>query len=940
MTLTPERWQKARDLLHDAMQMDEAQRSVFLESQCASDPSLRAELRELLAAEDGINTSFLEEPAVVHAAVHTESSASSSVLPQCTQLGHFVVQSLIGSGGMGEVYRARDTSLKRDVAIKVLPASFSRDPDRLRRFRLEAEAAAALNHPNILSIHAIGQQDGSPYIVTELLEGKNLRDHLRHGALKVRDAVDIGIQTAKGLAAAQEKGIAHRDLKPENLFLATDGRVKILDFGLAKLLRSPSSPDGSTVSLHDQTDAGRVLGTVGYMSPEQVRGEPADARSDIFALGCVLYEMLTGKRAFRKPTSIETMHAILNEDPPAASEVTRAIPPPLERVVHRCLEKSPDRRFQSASDLAFALDALTGSGIGHESTPRATSIRQPIRLRSKLLAAVSAIALVAGVVYFGWRPSALPRVSSFVQLTHDGHAKSIIGLDGSRIYLSMMGPAPGIAEVHISGGEPRMLPILPAKMTPLTLAPDKSAILINEGLDNTGTGPVWSLPVIGGSPRRLADIRANAGAWSPDGKRLAYSNGNSIFVANVDGSDSRKVIAISDPAFVTNPIWSPDGSRIRFIVSKTTDVPSGFYWEVSAGGSGLHRLFPGWHEPPAWECCGAWTVDGRYFIFVSGDQLYAQSEHRGFLQPAPKPIQLTSSPVPLGGAFPTPDGKKFLLTGHTDHGELSRFDIATQKLSPYLGGISAEYLDFSKDGQWVAYVSYPEGTLWLSRVDGSDRRQLSYPPIYALVPRWSPDGKQITFMDGALSKASRIYTVPTQGGSPLLLLPDDKNPRADPTWSPDGSKILFGNGSNDPNADLRILDLSTNRVSTLPGSKGLYSPRWSPDGRFAVALPNDSTRLMLYDFEKQNWNELMQGSIGWPAWSNDSKYVYVMDYRGGFVILRVRLWDSKIEQVADFRTLVLTGFEGNWWDLAPDGSPLVLRNTGTTDLYSVDWQAP
>src|SRR6516165_8885867 len=302
MTLTPERWQRARDVLHEAMEMDDEDRSAYLDSQCASDPSLRAELKELLDAEGKIDSSFLEKPAVAHVA-HTEASGQVAVLPPGTKLGLYVVQSLLGAGGMGEVYRARDASLKRDVAIKVLPASVSRDPDRLRRFQLEAEAAAALNHSNILSIFAIGQQDGSPYIVTELLEGETLRERLRHGALRLRDAIDAAIQIAKGLAAAHEKGIAHRDLKPENLFLAKDGRVKILDFGLAKLMQSVSA-DSPTVSLRDQTDAGRVLGTVGYMSPEQVRGQPADTRSDIFALGCVLYEMLTGKRAFRKPSSV------------------------------------------------------------------------------------------------------------------------------------------------------------------------------------------------------------------------------------------------------------------------------------------------------------------------------------------------------------------------------------------------------------------------------------------------------------------------------------------------------------------------------------------------------------------------------------------------------------------------------------------------------------
>ena len=941
MTLTPERWQRARDVLHEAMEMDDEDRSAYLDSQCASDPSLRAELKELLDAEGKIDSSFLEKPAVAHVA-HTEASGQVAVLPPGTKLGLYVVQSLLGAGGMGEVYRARDASLKRDVAIKVLPASFSRDPDRLRRFQLEAEAAAALNHPNILSIFHIGQQDASPYIVTELLDGETLRERLRRGALKLRDAIDIAIQTAKGLAAAHEKGIAHRDLKPENLFLAKDGRVKILDFGLAKLMQPTTGSDSPTASLRDHTDAGRVLGTVGYMSPEQVRGQPADTRSDIFALGCVLYEMLTGKRAFRKPSSVETMNAILNEDPPAVSDITRTIPPALERVVHRCLEKPPDRRFQSASDLAFALDALTGSAVLSDYAKSATKPTPSIRRRSLLLAAILAILLVAGFAYFRLQPSTPPRVTNVVQLTHDGQPKWVVGLDGSRLYLYLQGRNyKGMAEVHTSGGEPKRIPIsAPPEMRVLGLSPDGSTLLLNDATENGGVGPFWSVPVLGGSARRLGDASGDSGTWSPDGKRLAYTHGNTLLVANADGSNSQELVTFPDPAFVGGAIWSPDGSRLRFNLRKSLENPTGFYWEVSQDGTNLHRLFPGWHNPPDWECCGTWTPDGKYFVFATGDQLWVVSEHPGFLQPAPKPVQLTSTPIALGGPIFSKDSKKMFVTVGTDHGELTRYDLPTGMLTPYFGGISAEYLDFSKDGKWVTYVSYPEGTLWRSRIDGSERLQLSYPPIYAIVPRWSPDGKQIALTDQATGKTYKNYIVPAQGGeSPRLLLPDDASNQADPTWSPDGNRILFGGTSRDPNSVIRILDLSSHQVSTLPGSKGLYSPRWSPSGRFVAALPGDSSRLMVFDLQTQTWTEMPRGSIGWPTWSKDEKYVYLMDFTGD-AIIRVRLADHKVERVADLSSFLRTGFEASWFGLAPDGSPLLLRNTGTADIYSLDWEAP
>src|SRR5271170_4825609 len=276
-----------------------------------------------------------------------------------TILGQCEIRSPLGAGGMGEVYRAHDTRLNREVAIKVLPESVSSDPERLRRFEQEARAAAALNHPNILAVYQMATHEGVSYMVTELLEGETLRERLRRGAIPLRNAIDYGVQIVRGLAAAHEKGIVHRDLKPENLFVTKDGRVKILDFGLAKLTQAQSSSEQDAPTLTEETEAGVVMGTVGYMAPEQVRGQKADHRADIFAFGAILYEMLAGKRAFQKPTSPETMTAILNEDPPSISEVTPNLPPALQRMVHRCLEKNPEQRFQSASDLAFALDAVS-----------------------------------------------------------------------------------------------------------------------------------------------------------------------------------------------------------------------------------------------------------------------------------------------------------------------------------------------------------------------------------------------------------------------------------------------------------------------------------------------------------------------------------------------------------------------------------------------------
>ncbi|HZD30315.1 MAG TPA: serine/threonine-protein kinase, partial [Candidatus Angelobacter sp.] len=338
-----------------------------------------------------------------------------------TKLGPYELIALIGAGGMGEVYRARDSRLGREVAVKILPASFAADPDRLRRFEQEARAVAALNHPNILAVHDLGQHDGTPYMVTELLDGESLRAILARGPLSHRKAVDYAIQTAQGLAAAHGKDLAHRDLKPDNLFVTREGRVKILDFGLAKTIDKPATSGhdvGQATMTSDVplTGVGTVVGTSGYMSPEQVRGATVDCRTDIFSFGAVLYEMLTGVRAFKRDTTAETMTAILHDDPPENPPDGRTLPPALDRIVHHCLEKAPEQRFQSARDMAFDLESITSMSASGGLSAIKSKERKPTRLY-----VAGACALVALAALVGWllssalRPQSSPK---FHQLTY------------------------------------------------------------------------------------------------------------------------------------------------------------------------------------------------------------------------------------------------------------------------------------------------------------------------------------------------------------------------------------------------------------------------------------------------------------------------------------------------------------------------------------------
>jgi serine/threonine protein kinase len=341
-------WQRVQSLFLEAVDLSSEERVRFLDNACAGDVEIRREVESLLT-HDGTSERHITE-----ALAGTAQSLFDAVtLKPGVRVGDYEVRKLIGSGGMGEVYQARDLRLARNVAIKVLPSFLTNDPDRLSRFEQEARAAAALNHPNILAVYQMGFCDGAPYLVSELLEGNTLRELMKRGPLAWRKAVEYAVQVVRGLAAAHGKGITHRDLKPENLFVTKDRHIKILDFGLAKLSDALSYGHAGPV-----TPAGLVMGTVGYMSPEQVRGQEADYRADFFAFGAILYEMLCGQRAFKKPTAVDTMSAILSEDPPSILQLLPATPPALQRVVHRCLEKNREQRFQSASDLAFALESL------------------------------------------------------------------------------------------------------------------------------------------------------------------------------------------------------------------------------------------------------------------------------------------------------------------------------------------------------------------------------------------------------------------------------------------------------------------------------------------------------------------------------------------------------------------------------------------------------
>ncbi|HLY40095.1 MAG TPA: protein kinase [Terracidiphilus sp.] len=868
-----------------------------------------------------------------------------------TVLDHYEILSPLGAGGMGEVYRALDLRLNREVAIKVLHDFSSDDQNRLLRFEQEARAAAALNHPNILAVYQLGKYEGSPYLVSELLEGETLRERLKRGPLSLRKSIECGTQIARGLAAAHEKGIIHRDLKPENLFLAKDGQVKILDFGLARM-RQPDQKTSPSPRLIDSTQPGVVMGTASYMSPEQARGEVADHRSDIFAFSAILYEMLSGKRAFQRPTSVETMTAILNEEPAPILEIAPSTPMGLQKVINRGLEKNPEQRFQSASDLAFALEALGDATLVTHPVQAIKPSRTMRPLSTLLVGIFGTVAALAIIDYFWLRPSPPPRVDHYVQLTHDGLQKSLIDSDGARIYLTLINSGiQDVAAIQIAGGGQSPIPMPSPSMVPVEISHDGSSFIVVDGHGFPAVGSLWSLPVFGGSPRRLAETIGDDAAWSPDGQTLVFANGGDIYLAKADGSTPRKLWTMN--YLVSGLVWSPDGSHLRFGTSDFsqsgvggTGIGQQGMWEIAADGSNPHRLFAGWHNPPD-ECCGKWTADGKYFVFQSQGQIWAQPREGGLFRSHPEPVQLTSSPMDLHSPLPSKDGKKLYIVGRSYRGELESFDAKTKQFVPFLHGISVEFVAFSSDEQWVAYVSYPEGSLWKSKADGSDARQLTFPPYKPVLPRWSPDGKNILFFSfpASSTQPGKMYTIPADGGTPAELLPDDRHNEQDATWSPDGLKIVFGGVASDVAASpgslaIHVVDVATHKVSDVPGSQGLYSPRWSPNGHFLAAMTTDSRTILIYDFTTQKWTELAKGTFGWIEWSRDSKSIYLKDFAGKGAVDRIQISDHTLERIADLMNFVDTGQAGGSLSLGPNDAPLLLRDTGTQDVYSLDWINP
>jgi eukaryotic-like serine/threonine-protein kinase len=826
--------------------------------------------------------------------------------------------SALGAGGMGEVYRGRDPRLSRDVAIKVLPTAFSADLDRLHRFEQEARAAAALNHPNILAVFDIGTQADTPFIVSELLEGETLRERSNAGPVAVRKAIELALQIVHGLAAAHDKGITHRDLKPENVFVTQDNRVKILDFGLAKLTQDQPAlgPASAMATMPSPTQPGVVLGTVGYMAPEQVRGLAVDHRADLFAFGAILYELLSGVRAFRRDTAPETMAAILNADPPDLSAVATPIPPALVRIVNRCLEKSPSARFQTASDLAFALEGL--SDVSHASSVSIAARAGRHRVHRTWLGWGAAALLLATLGPLAYqhvreRPVAPSPMRFQIPSTMEFAGPGNFGLspDGRSLAFMARGPD-GIARVWIRAMDSLEVRLLPGSETvdlspPPFWSPDGRFVAFQDG-----GGKLKKLDVSGGLPQTLCDLPGVAvgGSWNRDGDIIVGNTSGGILLVRETGGAALPITA-PDPARKEEshllPTFLPDGRHFVYLrVSPSAPEASGGYvgtLDAKPEAQSAQRLMP--YEVGLTYAAAGDSGPGR-LLFLREGTLMAQSfDARGLV--------LAGDPVPVaeqvgsfrdGGFFSASATDVLVYRTADTASQLTWFDrqgnVSGRVSEP--GGFRDAAL--SPDGaRVVASRTNPQDTtkadLWLfDLARGSGATRLTLGAGMAAFPVWSPDGKRIAFSFN--NSLLRQKLASGEGGEKELLQSNGVEFLRPSGWSPDGRFLLYAGGySNTRSSDL--LALPGNDPKPVPFLQTGFNEeqgRFSPNGRWVAYVSDQSGLNEVYvrgfttDFSSGSASTggsvlVSRGGGTAPRWRGDGRELFYLAPNGKMTAVEV-----------------------------------------------------
>ncbi len=805
------------------------------------------------------------------------------------KLGRYEIRSKLGAGGMGEVYRARDSQLGRDVAVKVLPTIVSTDPDRLRRFEQEACAASALNHPNILVVHDIGAHDGTIYVVSELLEGETLRKRIGGTPLGQRRAIDYALQIANGLAAAHEKGIIHRDLKPDNIFITNDGRVKILDFGLAKLTQLDGIQSQTDIPTRRvDTDPGVVMGTVGYMSPEQLKGRAVDQRSDVFSFGAILYEMLSGRRAFHGESAAETMSAILKEDPPELSDTNRSVSPALERLVNHCLEKNPEGRFHSARDVAFALEAVSGSAVASETMTAQSLVTTTSRARQWLPWALVAVGLLLAAI-LAWtyvrrqRTDAGPSEAIRFPIVMPEKALIIgpptISPDGRYVVFRLnTGDGKDLLWVRALGSfEARPLVGTDGGFQPFW-SPDSRAVGF------FAKGKLKWIDVSGGSVQTVCDAPSNySGAWSHDGT-IIFSRGvaSGLYRVPATGGTPIQLTTVDASRNEIEHIWPyflPDGRHFLFLARNAQPENSAIY-VGTLDSKETTRLLQA-HSSMAYASPG-------YLLFVRENTLMAQGfdadtrELKGDAFPVVE--QITRNPI-IGRAMfsVSENGVLVFRAGGINNNQLIWFDRSGKQLGTLTppGSYNAPALSPDEKKVAVSRLDLQTGTpsdIWLIDLERGSQIRLTTDPTSDFYPSWSPNGDHVTFVstrDGVTS----IYQKLLQGASPEEPLVSSAELKYNPQWAPDGQSIIYSQLNTKTNVDLHLLSLAGEKKSTsfLQTNFIEAQARFSPNGRWIAYISNETGQFEVYVESFPATGAKLAISIGGgsqPQWRADGRELY------------------------------------------------------------------
>src|SRR5215471_7242876 len=902
MSTDASRWARVREVFQATLDRPQADRATFLHEACPDDSDLRREVESLLDAHVAAVGHFMEPPTI-------ELGAG-------TFLGPYEIVALLGTGGMGEVYRARDPRLNRDVALKILPPEFALDRNRLERFEREVRAVAALNHPNIVTIHSVEAIDGSRFFTMELVTGKTLTQTIQQGGLPATRILEIAIPLADAISAAHDHGIVHRDLKPGNVMLTFDGRVKVLDFGLAKLRDPEHVRGGSAIPTSELTGDGHILGTVAYMSPEQAEGKSVDHRSDIFSIGIILYELATGERPFTGDSDLAILSSIMKDAPKPITSVNPSMPSDLARIVRRCLTKEMARRYQTAADLRNELEELQNDLIAGDLVDAATRSKQPGRpwvVRSGI------VTLSALVGFLGWyaasrqrgdggtplipinftRVTAEPGVEDYPTLPPDGKwiAYSVGDFDGAgeppSIYLRRVGGqnAMKLTKDLIEGGSQ------PA------FSPDGNRIAFRVG--GFPAGGIYVMGLTGESPRRVVQKGGNP-AWSPDGLELAYATqdvfnnpairpGTSqLWIVTLATGQTRRLTTID----AVQPAWSPHGRRIAFW--GLANQRQGDIFSVAVSGGDAVPVT----SDDAFDWNPVWSPDGRYLYFSSNRggsfNLWRVRIDEGSGKTLSQPEPVTMPSAYLGHFSFSGDGRQIAYASidRTHNIQKASFDPSSGAVTTTPEWITTGSRTWfqphpSPDNQWLAFISGVEqnADLFVARTDGSSLRQLTNDPATDRFPRLSPDGQRIAF-NSSRSGQSQVWTASPDGGA-LRPLTNYSRRLSWPAWSPDGSRMAVSDID-----ESRVLTFDPNRewgaqvpqAESFPVGEQFSAIAWSPDGEWLVGFdrphaPHPKLGLAVYSLKSRAYEWLVEYWGGYVSWLNDSRRLVFASNDGKLLLI-------------------------------------------------------